>query len=155
MAKRELFSYPLFGALLRRMGAFPVRRWEADYVAFRRACALLDEGLVPGLFPEGSRSKTGFLQQAQNGAAMLALSRKVPILPVAIISTYRPLRPLRIVVGPTFCLVPLTGKPRSVKKEHLVRCSARIMDHIAGLMNEDGSSSAAYQPRFLKEIKRS
>jgi len=87
MAKEELFHYPLFGNLLIRLNAFPVKRGQPDRSAIRRALEILGAGGVLGLFPEGSRSKTGELLKPQPGVAMIALKAKVPVLPVACVGT--------------------------------------------------------------------
>ncbi|NLC06928.1 MAG: 1-acyl-sn-glycerol-3-phosphate acyltransferase [Syntrophomonadaceae bacterium] len=87
MAKEELFRYPLLGNLLIRLNAFPVKRGQPDRSAIRRALEILGAGGVLGLFPEGSRSKTGELLKPQPGVAMIALKAKVPVLPVACVGT--------------------------------------------------------------------
>lgn len=84
MAKEELFSNALFGALLRKLGAFPVRRGAADRRAIRRALQLLDEGHVVAMFPEGTRSETGQLMELQRGAALLSLKSGAPLQPMII-----------------------------------------------------------------------
>jgi 1-acyl-sn-glycerol-3-phosphate acyltransferase len=55
MAKVELFRGPLRW-LFTRLGAFPVRRGEADREALTTARAVLDQGGVLIVFPEGSGS---------------------------------------------------------------------------------------------------
>src|SRR4051794_5901991 len=52
MAKIEMFRAP-FGALLVRLGAFPVRRGEADAEALETARVLLEQGHAVVMFPEG------------------------------------------------------------------------------------------------------
>lgn len=83
MAKEELFHYPLLGNVLNRLGAFPIKRGQPDRSAIRRALEVLEKGKVLGLFPEGTRSKTGELQKPHPGAAMIALKAGVPVVPVA------------------------------------------------------------------------
>ncbi len=71
MAKIELFENPIFGAAIRRCHAFPVKRGESDRGAIKAAVTVLKEGRVLGLFPEGTRSKTGELQKAEFRAVSL------------------------------------------------------------------------------------
>lgn len=87
MAKEELFQYPLLGNVLNRLGAFPVKRGQPDRSAIRQALAVLDKGKVLGMFPEGTRSKTGELLKPHPGAAMIALKAGVPVVPVACLGT--------------------------------------------------------------------
>ncbi|HEX5498794.1 MAG TPA: lysophospholipid acyltransferase family protein [Thermomicrobiales bacterium] len=89
MAKRELFANPIFGWMLRRAGAFPVDRGRADRAAIREAEDRLRRGFAVGLFPEGTRSNTGWLQSAHKGVGLIAIRSGAPILPVAITGTER------------------------------------------------------------------
>ncbi|WP_019122479.1 lysophospholipid acyltransferase family protein [Brevibacillus massiliensis] len=99
MAKEELFHIPVLSFLIKKFGAFPVKRGQADRAAIRATLKLLEEGKVFGIFPEGHRSKTGDLGAAMNGAAMFALKSQAAVIPVAIIGPYRLFRPIKIVYG--------------------------------------------------------
>jgi len=87
MAKDEMFHWPVFGLYVRLIGAFPVRRFEADLKALRRAVQLVRRGEALVMFPEGTRSKTGSMTPGHPGTAMVALRTGAPILPVAITGT--------------------------------------------------------------------
>lgn len=87
LVKEEWFRNPIIGLPARAGGLMPVRRSKADFAALRRAQAVLGQGLILGIFPEGTRSKTGMLGEGEPGAAYLALRTGVPILPVAVFGT--------------------------------------------------------------------
>jgi 1-acyl-sn-glycerol-3-phosphate acyltransferase len=89
LGKREMVEWPVLGALARRGSVHPVDRGGADVEAFRLAKRILDEGHVLMVFPEGTRSRTGVLQEARDGLAMLALRSGAPILPVGVSGTDR------------------------------------------------------------------
>ena len=91
-AKEELFRYPLFGWLIRQVNAFPVKRFEHDVGAFKRAQFLLENGQAVLVFPEGRRSKTGELGSARPGVGMLAFKARVPVVPVYVSNSHRLLR---------------------------------------------------------------
>lgn len=85
MAKEELYQVnPMFTWLLRKLLTFPVKRGQADRAALKHALEILKGGGIIGLFPEGSRSKSGDIQEARNGAAMLAIKSGAAILPVGV-----------------------------------------------------------------------
>ena len=84
MAKAELFRVPLFGALIRRLNARPVRLEGADAGALRTALRVLQEGGVLLMFPEGTRGPEGALREPKPGAAMLAVTSGAPVVPVFI-----------------------------------------------------------------------
>ncbi|MCL6635928.1 MAG: 1-acyl-sn-glycerol-3-phosphate acyltransferase [Peptococcaceae bacterium] len=87
MAKAELFKITFLGPVITALGAFPVHRDRTDRAAIRTAVTHLQEGRVIGVFPEGTRSKTGELLKPHLGAAMLAQKAGTPILPVALKGT--------------------------------------------------------------------
>lgn len=84
MAKEELFRNPFIGGLLRKLGAFPVKRGTGGTDALQEACDLLEENAVVGVFIEGHRSKTGELLKPKTGAALLRYRTKASIVPVCI-----------------------------------------------------------------------
>ncbi|MBU2701025.1 1-acyl-sn-glycerol-3-phosphate acyltransferase [Sporomusaceae bacterium BoRhaA] len=87
MAKQELFQIPVFSAIIRGLGTFPVKRATADRLAIRTAINLLKAGEVVGIFPEGTRSKNGKLQKPEAGLELIASKAGVPVIPVAIMGT--------------------------------------------------------------------
>ena len=87
MAKEELFGYPVFGTIIKELGAFPVRRGSADRRAIQTALAILDEGGIMAIFPEGTRSRSGEVGKALPGALMLAAKSGAAIVPVAVTGT--------------------------------------------------------------------
>jgi 1-acyl-sn-glycerol-3-phosphate acyltransferase len=104
MAKAELFN-PVLAPILRAGGAFKVRRGEGDVDAMRTAAQLAREGEIVVMFPEGTRQKKGlrkkFEARPHTGAARIALTAGVPLVPAAIAGTDRLSRlgPLRVAYG--------------------------------------------------------
>ena len=140
MAKQELFDSRPFGVFIRLFGAFPVRRFEADLGALRRAQRLLADGRAIGMFPEGHRSHGKGMQRPVPGSALIALRTGAPLLPVGITGTEaittpaillrKP--PIRVVIGEPFTL-PQTGR---ITAEAVREGSEEIMRRIAALLPE-------------------
>lgn len=82
MAKEELFRVPIFGALIRGLHAFPIRRGRVDHGAVRQCLRLLDEGEVLLVFPEGTRGNGVALREAEEGIGFLAARSGCPVVPV-------------------------------------------------------------------------
>jgi len=99
MAKAELFENKLFGAVLRGLKAFPVRRGKGDVTAVKTAVSLLQKGQSICMFPEGTRNKGDKPMKFKSGAARIATTAKVSILPVAIISDFKFRSKVKIVYG--------------------------------------------------------
>src|SRR4051795_7170067 len=89
MAKTELFE-GRSARILSGLGAFPVRRGEADPDALETARLHLDQGRVLALFPEGTRHRDPEqLRAPRKGAGRLAIEAQAPIVPCAISGTAR------------------------------------------------------------------
>jgi len=84
LGKKELFAWPIVGWVAANGGVHPVDRGTADVEAYRLAKRILDDGQVLFVFPEGTRSPDGALQEAQDGVAALALRSGAPIVPLGI-----------------------------------------------------------------------
>jgi len=89
LGKKELFAWPIVGWTAAHGGVHPVDRGSADLEAFRLAQRILDEGNILFVFPEGTRSRDGSLQEARDGLAVLALRSGAPIVPLGIAGSYK------------------------------------------------------------------
>jgi 1-acyl-sn-glycerol-3-phosphate acyltransferase len=135
MGKRELFEKPIIGFLLRAIGAFPVRRGEADRGALQMALAVVAAGQPLGLFAEGHRSESGQLIRARAGVGYVALRTGAPIVPLAVSGTrgarlgafWR--RDILFRVGPSFRVADL-----DVKTDDQQALADAIMRRVAVLM---------------------
>jgi len=91
MAWEGLFKVPLLGAVMRGFGAFPVdTRPGEGRRAYEQAKALVVAGEMVGIFPEGKRSRTGWMEERlREGAARLAYETGAPLVPASITGAYR------------------------------------------------------------------
>jgi 1-acyl-sn-glycerol-3-phosphate acyltransferase len=87
MAKSEFLKLPVLRWIALQAGAFPVKRGRPDLNALRHAKRLLDDGMLVGMFPEGTRSKTGALQTPFGGASMVAMRSSAPIIPCILVGS--------------------------------------------------------------------
>ena len=134
MAKAELFNIPLLKTVLPKVGAFPVKRGMSDKQAMRMALSILKEGNVLGLFPEGTRSKTGELGKGLTGAGFFALRTDAVVIPSAIIGPYKTFHPLKVVYG-----APLDFTEMRADKKSAEEATAYIMDGIRSLIEQHTS----------------
>lgn len=87
IAKKSLFR-GFMGILFRFLKAKPIDRDGDPRAALNLAVELLSDGHSIGIFPEGTRNKTGkLLGSFKKGAAYIACKAQVPIIPVAIWGT--------------------------------------------------------------------
>lgn len=134
MAKSTQFTAPGLGWLMRRLKAFPVRRYQIDPHAVRIALRRLDAGEAVGIYVEGERSWDARLQEPRRGTIRLALHAGVPIVPCTITGSYAAwprwhrglrLETIRIDFGPPFALPTL--RTRAERDAYLPEAARLIM----------------------------
>lgn len=89
MARSDLWRSTFLGWALDNFWAFPVRRGSADREALQQASGYLKAGEPVGIFPEGTRKFKNLNDDAQGGAAFLAIRNEVPVVPIGIAGTDR------------------------------------------------------------------
>jgi 1-acyl-sn-glycerol-3-phosphate acyltransferase len=91
MAKKELFWVPFMGWHLWSAGNFPIDRSDPRKTA--KSLRSVIEGVRAGkslaVFPEGTRTPDGRLQEFKHGAFKIAVRAGVPIVPVSIRGTFK------------------------------------------------------------------
>ena len=102
MAKLELSSVPLIGALLRRCGVYFVNRGHQDIDAVRSTMRYLRRGEKVCIFPEGTRVREDNAVEAKTGAVRIAAKMSVPIVPVYIPRRKRLFSRIEILIGKPF-----------------------------------------------------
>jgi 1-acyl-sn-glycerol-3-phosphate acyltransferase len=136
----------LMGPLFRSLDAIFVERGEVDRKALRKALGVLKGGGILGLAPEGTRSKTGMMQQGHSGAAFMAFRTGVKLVPVVtwgqkdLFPSLRRFRrsTVHIVFGPPFEPPAVAGKidaaqVRQFTEEIMYRLSAMLPPEYRGV----------------------
>jgi 1-acyl-sn-glycerol-3-phosphate acyltransferase len=144
LGKAEALRWPVLGWAMRQNGVFGVRRGAGDLEAFRAAKGVLDAGDVLAIFPEGTRSPTGALQAAKEGATVLALRSGAQIAPIAIVGSQRFWKKGNVVPRPGRKMAVLVGDPFTLtlpaaadRKEAMRLATVELMRHIAELLPEE------------------
>jgi 1-acyl-sn-glycerol-3-phosphate acyltransferase len=123
-------------------GGIWIDRDIADFSAIHKASEELAKGKLLGIAPEGTRSKTGKLQEGKPGTVMLALKTHTPIVPVAITGTQDALKQLMhlrrphitATFGEAFTLPEFEPRHRS---EELKSWTEILMRKIAAMLPEE------------------
>lgn len=89
VAKAEYFDDPKTAWFFRAVGQIPIRRegGSAADGALAAATDVLESGGVFGIYPEGTRTRDGYLHRGHTGVARLALATGAPIVPVGLVAT--------------------------------------------------------------------
>ncbi len=153
LAKSSLFEVPVVGRMLAAARQIPVYRGTTrageSLVAAERA---LQEGRCVAMFPEGTLTRDPDLwpMTGRSGAARLALTTRVPVLPVAQWGAHRvlprysvlprpvPRKEVVVVAGPPVDLDDLYGRPLqpSVLDEATDRIMAAVTEQLAQIRGE-------------------
>ena len=128
MAEKELFNNKLFGAFLKKLGAFPVAREEVDIKAIKTSLRHIKNGQVLSIFPEGTRVKKKNLDIIKQGTALIAHKSKALILPLYIEGNYIPFKKMKLIYRKPVDLSSL-GK---IKNEEYELISKDIMRRVYG-----------------------
>ena len=155
VAKKELFSVPVIGWLVKKLGAIKVDRGGNDIGAIKASVNAAKDGKVLSIFPQGTRCpgvdpKTTPLH---NGAALIAFQSKCDVVPVCLKiknGKYAFLRRVDVIFGKP---IPYSdfGFENGGKEEY-TRATQRIFSEITSMA--DYSYLPAYDPQKAKKKRR-
>lgn len=134
MGKAELFKFPPFALLFRKLGVFAVHRGKGDKTAINTAESLVKDGKILGIFPEGTRYLTGAPRKAKSGIAYIAMDTKSDILPVSIYreGKLRLFGKTTVRIGSLICFDSII-KEELTTRENVRNITARVTDEITKL----------------------
>jgi 1-acyl-sn-glycerol-3-phosphate acyltransferase len=91
LGKAEYMDSATTRYLFPALGMVPIKRdaKRASMAALQTAAELLDAGELVGIYPEGTRSRDGYLHRGHTGVAHLAVMTGAPIIPVGIVGSER------------------------------------------------------------------
>ncbi len=88
IAKESLGRFPVLGPHLKRTGHMLVDRSRPDRSGiFGWASRLTANGLSLIIFPEGTRSRDGYLGKFKGGSIMLAMQAGLPLVPISVVGS--------------------------------------------------------------------
>lgn len=94
LAKIELFKIPILGHAMNAIGYIPIDRTnrKAAFESIDHAAEEVSNGKSIIIFPEGTRSTDGILQEFKKGGFILAIKSQQPIVPISIEGSHKILR---------------------------------------------------------------
>lgn len=90
LAKEELFRVPVMGRAMSATGYIPIDRSDRRKAleSMNKAAMRVRNGTSIVIFPEGTRSPDGVLQDFKKGGFMLAIKSRQPVVPISISGSY-------------------------------------------------------------------
>jgi 1-acyl-sn-glycerol-3-phosphate acyltransferase len=107
LLKESLFKWPIVGQVFLSAHFIPVNRSARDsaIASVEKATAALKGGQSFLIYPEGTRSPDGRLQEVKKGAVVMAIKAGVPIVPMACSGAHRIMEKRSLVIHPGEILV--------------------------------------------------
>jgi 1-acyl-sn-glycerol-3-phosphate acyltransferase len=107
LLKRSLFGWPIVGQAFHLAHFIPVDRFNRDSAieSVDKATQALRNGQSFLIYPEGTRSPDGRLQQFKKGTAVMAINSGVPVVPVACSNAHRIMEKRKLNIHPGTVLV--------------------------------------------------
>ncbi len=88
LAKSEIFdTHIVLCKLMSNIGGIPIERGKHDVAAMQTAIDVVKAGNILGMFPEGTRSRTGQLQSGKSGAVRIAKAAGAPVVPTVVLNS--------------------------------------------------------------------
>jgi 1-acyl-sn-glycerol-3-phosphate acyltransferase len=132
MAKEELFRNPIAAFVIRKLGAFPVRRGTGDVSSIKSAYRLLEEGRIVGIFPHGTRIDPSRIEtvRVKPGAVLIAVNAGVPIVPAAVYGSYKLFSRMKVIYGDPYYI---ESKDKKLSKQEMSELSKDIIRRVYSL----------------------
>ena len=141
LARKTLLEWPILGPIFPHLNVIPVDQERADMSALKSLIKVVRAGNASVIFPEGSRTLDGKLQEAQPGLGLVIAKTLAPVVPMRVFGAYqafprggrpRLFSPIRLVVGEPmhFTAEDLKGREGRELYQHL---SDRVMRVIEGI----------------------
>lgn len=107
LLKRSLFEFPIVGQAFYLARFIPVDRYNRDsaITSLEKATESLKSGQSFLIYPEGTRSPDGRLQDFKKGTAVMAIKAGVPLVPVACSNAHRIMKKRSMKIYPGEILV--------------------------------------------------
>jgi 1-acyl-sn-glycerol-3-phosphate acyltransferase len=107
LLKKSLFNYPIVGQAFHRAHFIPVERSKRDSAieSVEKAIEAMRAGQSFLIYPEGTRSPDGRLQDFKKGAVVMAIKAGVPIVPIVCSGAHRVMEKRSLVIHPGEILV--------------------------------------------------
>jgi len=107
LLKRSLFEWPIVGQAFHLAHFIPVDRFNRDSAieSLEKAIVAIRNGQSFLIYPEGTRSPDGRLQEFKKGTAVIAIKSGVPLVPIACSGAHRVMEKRKLTIKPGEILV--------------------------------------------------
>lgn len=154
IAKEELFSSKIKNFIMRKLGTIPVTRevMGDNKKSISEAVQRLKEGNLLLIYPEGTRFGLKKGIKPKKGVALIALEARVPIIPMAIVGSFKPFTKIRCKIGKPIDISEYYPKEgENVNLRNLVKITNDVMDNIIKIRDEINTEEIELQMNKAEE----
>jgi 1-acyl-sn-glycerol-3-phosphate acyltransferase len=141
LLKRSLMEWPIVGQAFQLAHFIPVDRFnrEAAIESIERAIEALRNGQSFLIYPEGTRSNDGRLQEFKKGTAVMAIQAGVPVVPIACSGAHRIMEKRKLRIKPGRILVEFLEPvdPKKYSFEQREALTQEVHDRLATALPPD------------------
>lgn len=141
LLKRSLFDWPIVGQAFHLAHFIPVDRFnrESAIESVDKAIEALRNGQSFLIYPEGTRSPDGRLQQFKKGTAVMAIKSGVPVVPVACSGAHHIMEKRKLIIHPGKIVVEFLDPvdPTLYSLENREALMQKIHDSVAAALPPD------------------
>ncbi|HYL83187.1 MAG TPA: lysophospholipid acyltransferase family protein [Candidatus Angelobacter sp.] len=141
LLKESLFKWPIAGQAFRSAHFIPVNRGMRDsaIASVEKATEAMKAGQSFLIYPEGTRSPDGRLQEFKKGAVVMAIKAGVPIVPMVCSGAHRVMQKRSLVIHPGEIVVefldPIDASQYSFEERDIL--NQRVHDAMAAALPPD------------------
>lgn len=145
IAKDSLGKFPVLGAHLKRTGHLLVDRRKPDRSSvFDWAGRLTSNGLSLIIFPEGTRSRDGFMGKFKGGSIMLAMQAGLPLVPISVVGSRHVMKKGELTTRPGHVTLVVHEPIETVASEHASVAAVReLADRVREIIRPPVEAEAA------------
>lgn len=139
MARDSLFRNKWFSKLITKVNAMPIKRGAADLGALKESMRRIKSGRSMVIFPEGTRTLDGRLQEFLPGMALLSQRAAAWTVPVIIDGAYENWPRTQTFPSRDHAMIVQYGEPISQKEARTYSPEAfveHVRDRMIGMQNE-------------------
>jgi 1-acyl-sn-glycerol-3-phosphate acyltransferase len=147
LLKESLFRWPIVGKAFLVAHFIPVNRGvrESAIASVEKATEAIKAGQSFLIYPEGTRSPDGRLQEFKKGAVVMAIKAGVPIVPMACSGAHRVMQKRSLVIHPGEIVVeflePIDASKYTFEERDVL--NQRVHDALAAALPPDQQPAAA------------
>ena len=141
LLKRSLFKYPIVGQAFHLARFIPVDRSDRDsaITSLEQATEAIKNGQSFLIYPEGTRSPDGRLQEFKKGTAVMAIKAGVPLVPIVCSNAHRIMKKRELKIYPGEILVeflpPIDSTQYTLEQREIL--NQRLHDELAAGLPPD------------------